>query len=98
MIAAVSPAKLRKAQRLAHLLAAAGLLGYVYAPLETELRDVVRFAVFPALALTGIAMWQAPRIRRISRRSRRSPQWRGRSHPQQEEGMDGCNSASSMST
>lgn len=60
MSAAVSPAKLRKAQRLAHLLAAAGLLGCVYAPLETELRDVVRFAVFPALALTGIAMWQAP--------------------------------------
>jgi hypothetical protein len=73
MSAAVSPAKLRRAQRRAHLLAAAGLLAYVYAPLETELRDVVRFAVFPALALTGIAMWQAPRIRRISRRSRRSP-------------------------
>ena len=73
MIAAVTPAKLRRAQRRAHLLAAAVLLAYVYAPLESELQDVVRFAVFPALALTGIAMWQAPRIRRISRRVRSSP-------------------------
>lgn len=73
MIAAVSPATLRKAQRRAHLLGAAVLLAYVYAPLKTELQDVVRFAVFPALVLTGIAMWQALRIRRISRRFRSSP-------------------------
>jgi hypothetical protein len=72
VIATLSPARLRRAQRRAHLLAAALLLAYVYAPLETELRNVVRFAVIPTLAVTGIAMWQAPRIRRVSRRLRSS--------------------------
>jgi hypothetical protein len=60
----MTPSKLRRAQRRAHLLAAIVLLAYVYAPLGAQLEDVVRFAVLPALALTGIAMWQAARIRR----------------------------------
>lgn len=64
MITAISPATLRRAQRRAHLIAAAVLFAYVYAPLDSELRGVVRFAVFPALVLTGIAMWQASRLRR----------------------------------
>jgi thiosulfate reductase cytochrome b subunit len=50
-----------------HLLAGAVLAAYVYAPLGTELEDLVRFAVFPMLVLTGIAMWQAARIRRALR-------------------------------
>jgi thiosulfate reductase cytochrome b subunit len=54
----------RKVQRAVHLAAAALLLGYVYAPVDGQLQDVVRFIVFPLLTLTGIAMWQAPRIRR----------------------------------
>ena len=58
---------LRRAQRRMHLLAGAVLFAYVYAPFGTELEAVVRFAVFPALALTGIAMWQAARIRRALR-------------------------------
>jgi hypothetical protein len=69
----VSAGALRRAQRRAHLLAGAVLLAYVYAPLGAELEAVVRFAVFPILALTGIAMWQAARIRRALR-SVRAPQ------------------------
>jgi hypothetical protein len=64
VIAAMTPARLRRVQRRAHLLAAAVLFAYVYAPLGPELEDAVRFAVFPMVALTGIAMWQAARIRR----------------------------------
>jgi hypothetical protein len=67
VIATMTAGTLRRAQRRAHLLAAAVLFAYVYAPLEAELQDVVRFAVFPMLALTGIAMWQAARIRRALR-------------------------------
>jgi hypothetical protein len=67
VIAAMRAGTLRRAQRRAHLLAAAVLLAYVYAPLDAALEDVVRFAVFPVLALTGIAMWQAARIRRAVR-------------------------------
>jgi hypothetical protein len=64
VIAGMTAGRLRRAQRRAHLLAAVLLLAYVYAPLESQLEDVIRFAAFPVLALTGIAMWQAARIRR----------------------------------
>src|SRR5215207_7943131 len=30
-----------------------------------QLQDAVRFIVLPLLVVTGIAMWQAPRIRRL---------------------------------
>jgi hypothetical protein len=75
VIATTTPGRLRRVQRRAHLLAAAVLLAYVYAPLGPGLQDVVRFAAFPALAVTGIAMWQAARIRRALRsvRARRPP-------------------------
>ena len=67
MIAAMSPGAQRRVQRRVHLLAGAVLAAYVYAPLGAELEDVVRFAIFPSLALTGIGMWQAARIRRALR-------------------------------
>jgi hypothetical protein len=67
VITAIGAGTLRRAQRRAHLLAGAVLFAYVYAPLGADLEDVVRFAVFPVLALTGIAMWQAARIRRAMR-------------------------------
>jgi hypothetical protein len=67
MIATMTPGALRRSQRGVHLLAGAVLFAYVYVPLGAELRDAVRFAAFPALALTGIAMWQAARIRRAVR-------------------------------
>ena len=60
----------RKLQRAAHLLTGAMLLAYVYLPAGRELEEVVRFAVLPLLALSGVAMWQAPRIRRALRRRR----------------------------
>jgi thiosulfate reductase cytochrome b subunit len=58
----------RKAQRRVHLAAALLLIAYLYAPLETQLQDAVRFLALPALVVTGIAMWQAPRIRRLRKR------------------------------
>jgi hypothetical protein len=70
VIGAMTPSKLRRLQRSGHLLAAIALFAYVYTPLEAQLEDVVQFAVFPALALTGIGMWQAPRIRRALRSTR----------------------------
>jgi urease accessory protein UreF len=61
----MTAAQQRKAQRVVHLAAALLLVAYLYAPLEAQLQDAVRFIVLPALAVTGIAMWQAPRIRRL---------------------------------
>jgi hypothetical protein len=77
----------RKLQRSVHLVAGVLLLSYVYAPAPSAMQDLVRFFVFPLLVATGIAMWQAPRIRRLRRsaESRRQPQ-RDRSpgHPPRE--------------
>jgi hypothetical protein len=61
-------AQQRRAQRVVHLLAALVLIAYLYAPLEAQLQDAVRFLVLPLLVVTGIAMWQAPRIRRLRTR------------------------------
>jgi hypothetical protein len=55
----------RKVQRLVHLAAGLVLIAYLYAPLEAQLEDAIRFLVLPVLVLTGTAMWQAPRIRRL---------------------------------
>ena len=70
MIAAPTPAQQRRAQRPVHLLAAAILCAYVYAPIDDQLQDLIRFAVFPVLVLTGVAMWQAARVRRALRSRR----------------------------
>jgi hypothetical protein len=64
----MTAAQQRRAQRVVHLAAALLLIAYVYAPLEAELQDAVRFVSLPALLVTGIAMWQAPRIRRLRMR------------------------------
>jgi thiosulfate reductase cytochrome b subunit len=64
----MTPGQQRKAQRRVHLAAALLLIAYLYAPLEARLQDAVRFLALPALVVTGIAMWQAPRIRRFRKR------------------------------
>ena len=61
----MTAAQQRKVQRVVHLAAALLLVAYVYAPLEAQLQDAVRFIVLPVLVLTGTAMWQASRIRRL---------------------------------
>jgi hypothetical protein len=61
----MTAARRRRAQRVVHLVAAVVLVAYLYAPLEEQLQDAVRFLVLPLLVVTGIAMWQAPRIRRL---------------------------------
>jgi thiosulfate reductase cytochrome b subunit len=68
----MTAAQQRKAQRVVHLAAALVLVAYLYAPLEAQLQDAVRFVVVPVLVVTGIAMWQAPRIRRLQKTVRRT--------------------------
>jgi thiosulfate reductase cytochrome b subunit len=64
----MTAAQQRRAQRVAHLAAALLLIGYLYAPLEAQLQDAVRFLALPTLVMTGLVMWQAPRIRRLRKR------------------------------
>ena len=62
---AMTAGRQRKLQRNVHLLAGVLLLSYVYAPAPSRMQELARFLVFPLLVATGIAMWQAPRIRRL---------------------------------
>ena len=78
---AMTAGQQRKLQRAVHLIAGVLLLGYVYAPAPGRIQDLIRFLVFPLLVVTGVAMWQAPRIRRLrrsagSQRHTRSPRGR----------------------
>jgi len=70
-----SAAKQRKAQRLAHLAGGLLLIAYVYGPVGPRAQTLVRLLVMPLLVLTGMLMWQAPRIRRFlkARHGGRSP-------------------------
>ena len=61
----MTAAQQRKSQLIVHLVAALLLIAYLYAPLEAQLQTAVRFLALPALVVTGIAMWQSPRIRRL---------------------------------
>ena len=57
---------LRARVRLAHVGVAAFTIGVVYSPSfdATTVRDLLRLAVLPALALTGAALWALPALRR----------------------------------
>jgi hypothetical protein len=47
------------------------LVAYLYLPAGRELEDLIRFLIFPLLALSGAAMWQQPRLRRALKAARR---------------------------
>ena len=73
----MTPGAQRRMQRRAHIVAAVVLSAYVYLPLVDEplgtgLEGLVRFVALPVLAVTGILMWQAPRIRRALKSARAS--------------------------
>lgn len=62
--------RLRALQRAVHLGAGVVLLAEVYfSPLlGPGLTVIVQWVVFPALVISGMAMWKGPRIRRAVRR------------------------------
>jgi hypothetical protein len=64
--------KVRDRQRLAHMVAGAALVGYVYLPggPGSALEAAVRWVVLPALAASGFLMWQWPKTRRWIRGQR----------------------------
>lgn len=61
--------QLKRIERTIHLVGAALLMAFVYSSLirnDTWIA-LVRFAVVPALSVSGIVIWQAPRIVRALR-------------------------------
>ena len=67
--------KVRDRQRLAHLVAGALLILYVYLPATpgTVLQAGVRWVILPLLAITGGFMWQWPKLRRWIRTRTKQP-------------------------
>jgi hypothetical protein len=62
----MSSASLRRAVRFLHIAAACALGTYLYSPLidATWAARVLQIGVFPAMALSGVVMWQQARLRR----------------------------------
>lgn len=62
--------RLRALQRAVHLGAGVALLAEVYfsSLLGPGITVVVQWVVFPALVVSGLAVWKGPRIRRAVRR------------------------------
>jgi hypothetical protein len=69
----MSPGKQRKLERAVHLAAGALVMTYLYVPLGEAVANAIRWAVLPALVGSGMAMWQAARIRRALKRRRVGP-------------------------
>jgi len=61
-------ATMRRVQRRMHLVAGGLLLTYVYLPIPVGVEHAVQFIAIPMLVATGVAMWQAGRLRRFRRR------------------------------
>ncbi len=64
----MTAAQQRKLQRAVHLATGLMLVATIYGPDLGHFHDFVRLVALPLLVLTGIAMWQAPRIRRLRKR------------------------------
>ncbi|MCG8347747.1 MAG: hypothetical protein MI924_08205 [Chloroflexales bacterium] len=76
----VSNKRQRDIQRVMHLIGAAVLIGYVYLPLGSApfITTLMQIVIVPSLGVTGMLMWQLPKLRK----------WLGgkrTSAPQQEE-------------
>ncbi|MCC5948530.1 MAG: hypothetical protein JJT89_08755 [Nitriliruptoraceae bacterium] len=66
------PARQRALLRRIHLAMALPLLAYVYGPatVADRLQLPLRAAILPALAVSGLVMWQLPTLRRAMARRR----------------------------
>jgi thiosulfate reductase cytochrome b subunit len=68
----LSNKRVRDLQRAVHLLGGLLVMASIYPPLagRSMLDALVQFVVIPVLVVTGLAMWQAPRLRRLLARLR----------------------------
>jgi hypothetical protein len=64
----MTPRTVRRAERAAHLVWGALIVGYVYGLLPAWGQPVLRWVVLPAAVASGFAMWFAAPIRRIVKR------------------------------
>ena len=63
---------MRKTLRYVHLVAGLLIGAYVYSPTlsgNAAFQAMIQLGVFPIIALSGIAMWQQPRLMKLTRRT-----------------------------
>ena len=62
--------QLRRTLRAGHIVAGVLMSIYVYSPLHVDplLTDIIRYLAIPAVALSGVAMWQQGCISRWTAR------------------------------
>ncbi len=63
----ISEKQLRNILLIIHLLAAAVLGNFLYSPWGSDptFRMIMQIVIFPIFVLTGLWLWQMPRIRRF---------------------------------
>jgi hypothetical protein len=68
-----SAKRTRVLQRRLHVITGLAIVVYVYAgpAAHAPLTLAVRWLLLPLLAISGVAMWQWPRIRRLTRQGAR---------------------------
>ncbi|HEX8599674.1 MAG TPA: hypothetical protein VF952_14315 [Chloroflexia bacterium] len=66
----ISNHRIRTIQRVMHLFAAAYLVFYLYGPLGQEpiVANITKFLVIPMLVITGMVMWQLPKLSKALRK------------------------------
>jgi hypothetical protein len=68
----MSPAIQRSIHRWIHILFSIPIIGYIYSPFEEipKYAAPTRYVFLPVLVLSGLWMWQGPRVRKlVSKRS-----------------------------
>jgi hypothetical protein len=65
----MSNKQLRQTVRLLHVISSFILGTFIYGPwgAGSVLEGLVQFLAFPALAVTGLILWQQPRLARLRR-------------------------------
>lgn len=68
----MSNAQIRNVVRIAHLLVAGFMALFIYSPLRLDgtFTFVVQFIVVPVAVISGLVLWQQPRVLKLVRRSR----------------------------
>ncbi|MEM8859025.1 MAG: hypothetical protein AAGD96_11935 [Chloroflexota bacterium] len=63
---------LRQTTRILHFMGAAFIGAFVYGPWGdgSTLEAINQFVIIPALTISGILLWQQPRVMKLFRRSR----------------------------
>ncbi len=65
----MSNKQLRQTVRLLHLVASFILGAFIYGPwgAGSILEGLIQFLIFPGLAVSGLILWQQPRLARLRR-------------------------------